>query len=170
MADEEDEPRFVRQSLDAQTEPVEHVSPARATDDSSIAIATGVVIVLMVVGFMVVKAMNADAPPLTETQMAIRMCEQFVRKNLVAPWSASFASENADPEKVRALERKPEERPVYEVKGQVDADNVFGARIRGRYNCWLKRSHPDEDMWELLYLVPTEPSQFSNERGGWSGW
>ncbi len=71
------------------------------------------------------------------------VCEQFIEQRLKSPSSADFSGEdavdNAD--------------GTWTVRGDVDADNSFGASIRNRYVCTVR--HTAGDNWTLVDLQLT---------------
>jgi hypothetical protein len=79
------------------------------------------------------------------------MCEQFLREDLVAPRTARFPTRNARPENVQVLADG-----AFRVVGHVDADNVFGAHVRGRYVCRLHRVH---EMWYVDWIENDQDAQ-----------
>lgn len=67
---------------------------------------------------------------LSEESRAVEACEEDVRARLKAPSTAEFVD---DPRVVEGADG-------YQVTGQVDAQNGFGAMIRNTYTCLAKKA------------------------------
>jgi hypothetical protein len=80
------------------------------------------------------------------SDMAVVMCEDFVRDSLRAPSTADFAS--ASDATVDQLQPG-----TYSVTSHVDAQNGFGAMIRTRYACTVRY---DGEAWYLKALAAHE--------------
>lgn len=88
---------------------------------------------------------NAERQFQRDRAEAVAMAKEFVKRRLKAPASADFAS---------ILEHSvtPAGSNQFVVSGYVDAQNSFGAQIRTRYVCKLKRVD-DKGNWQLIELV-----------------
>lgn len=90
--------------------------------------------VILLCGVGVVAAFTRSSPdaskiePISQSDMAITMCEKFVKERLKSPTTAKFSDEAA------AAGSHADE---YAVVGQVDAQNGFGAMIRNQFRCEL---------------------------------
>jgi hypothetical protein len=69
------------------------------------------------------------------------VCQDFVERQLKAPSTADFGDEEV--EHIRG--------PVWEVVGEVDSENSFGAMIRNNYVCRVKFT--GDDNWQLVKLT-----------------
>lgn len=69
------------------------------------------------------------------------VCEDFVKRQLKSPTSADFG--DVDVSQVKG--------PVWEVAGEVDSDNSFGASIRNDYTCRVKFKGDDD--WALVKMT-----------------
>jgi hypothetical protein len=67
---------------------------------------------------------------------AADMCHTFVGRQLKSPASADYSNDHVTGGPA-----------VFTVVGDVDADNSFGASIRGRYRCVVSKDAGDNDMW-----------------------
>lgn len=90
--------------------------------------------VMLLCGVGVVALFTRSSPdagkiePVSQSDMAITMCEKFVKERLKSPTTAKFSGEAA------AAGSRADE---YAVVGQVDAQNGFGAMIRSQFRCEL---------------------------------
>lgn len=76
-------------------------------------------------------AAGCAAEPEPSKDTAIAACHRFVKERLRAPSSAQFPPDGLDVSTAGG---------IYAISGAVDAQNGFGALIRGRYSCtveWL---------------------------------
>lgn len=69
--------------------------------------------------------------------------QMFIEKRLKAPNTADFENYNSD--NVRKISENK-----YSVRGYVDAENSFGAKIRSQFSCQLEYLGDNE--WRLIYL------------------
>ena len=74
------------------------------------------------------------------------VCEKFVKKQLVAPATAKFASPDS------AVKLSGD---TWRVKGHLDAENRMGALLRLTYTCDV--SYQGDDQWSLVDLDVVEP-------------
>ena len=79
--------------------------------------------------------------PRDYSSVAMRICNDLIRKRLKSPSTADFPW---TPEKIEA---NPE-NGVYVIGSYVDSQNGFGATIRTRFECKLERD--PQDGWDLL--------------------
>lgn len=77
---------------------------------------------------------------------AIAMAKEFVKRRLKAPATADFASSR---EHTVLPSQTPNE---FIVTGYVDAQNAFGAKLRQRYICKLRKVD-DKGNWQLVELL-----------------
>lgn len=107
------------------------------------ALAIFVIILLCVVGIVIATSGDEEEPadPVSADRKinAEVMCEQFIEKRLKAPATAEYT----DPETSKA-------GASYTVKGAVDSENGFGAKIRTPYVCVVKDN--GDDTWTLVDL------------------
>ncbi len=108
----------------------------------------GVSLIGLAVGLWIVSAVMCNSgshtPSPAETAQdekieAWVMAEEFVRRNLKSPDTADFGSafkDYQDPEKC-VVSTGP---GSFRVTGWVDAQNSFGAKLRNRFTCSLRRS------------------------------
>lgn len=68
-------------------------------------------------------------------------CQQQVKDSLKSPSTADFPWR---------IEVHANEQDVFTVDSYVDAQNGFGAQIRARYFCQLKRQSNGEPEWKVL--------------------
>lgn len=78
------------------------------------------------------------ALPSTDDE-AVEFCQEEIRDRLKTPASAKFSDATVDPE---------EGSTVYRVSGAVDAQNGFGAMVRGNYRCTLR--HNEDGSWVAI--------------------
>lgn len=88
----------------------------------------------------------AKRDPCSDTTMAFVMSQNFMKKRLKSPATASFPSITADG--VRSVVLKPCE---YRVDAYVDSQNSFGATMRTRYTAAVANPDGGRD-WKLLEL------------------
>lgn len=69
--------------------------------------------------------------------------QMFIEKRLKAPNTADF--QNYDSDNVRKISENR-----YSVRGYVDAENSFGAKIRNQFSCQVEYIGDNE--WKLIYL------------------
>lgn len=96
-----------------------------------IAILGGLAVMLLLLWAM----SGLDAADNADEVDAQVMCEQFVKKQLKAPSTADFSEQSAISTGDNA----------WKVTGAVDAENIFGAKIRGSYSCELE--YLGDDQW-----------------------
>ena len=110
-------------------------APAPPPQDNSILTGCCVLVVLFVVAAGLVGSCNhgsTPAPPSgPSTFDASVMAHEFVLKRLKAPSTADFSS--TTDETIEELSSAP---PTFRVKGWVDSQNGFGAKLRS--NFWVK--------------------------------
>lgn len=75
-------------------------------------------------------------PPSDPATLAIHACEEAVKDRLKAPATARFLHESAR-----------QSGTLYYVEGDVDAENGFGALIRGHFRCTSTGSGSDPSGW-----------------------
>lgn len=80
---------------------------------------------------------DSDNEPTSDK--AIVMCEEFVRDSLKAPATAEFGSTSTSSVYYN----------TWEVVGQVDSENGFGAMLRNTYVCTVSAK---DDVWTLKGL------------------
>jgi len=78
-------------------------------------------------------------------------CEDLVETRLVAPSTAQFSSAG----ETRIGRARGESGDAWTVVGYVDAQNRFGAMLRMRYGCVMRREPSGE--WVLVDLYLNEP-------------
>lgn len=74
---------------------------------------------------------------------AYNACKKFVKDDLKAPSTASFADHSVS-----------QDGSTYTVTGQVDAENSFGAKIRNDYTCTVTDTG---DSWHLENVDVSAP-------------
>jgi hypothetical protein len=99
--------------------------------------------------------------PKSYAREAIGICRQFMTSRLLAPSTAAFPSSNFTESNVKAIDELR-----YEVVGEVDAENFFGARLRGRYTCLVEKEQPgfEDRWWTLISLISDQPSQLRDPK------
>lgn len=119
----------------------------------------GVLFIVLVIIFIVgVKFGTPDAPPVSPVSEAAAkitsqqdeakwQCRRFVERDLKAPSTASF--QDARDFTVWGTDSGP-----YGVKGYVDAQNSFGAKLRIDFTCTLEKKGDD---WRLVELKTSKP-------------
>ena len=85
-------------------------------------------LVVVVLALATLACGGTPAPDVGNRYGAQVVCEKFVKKNLVAPSTAKFAS----PDSVTKLSGKPDS---WRVVGHLDAQNRMGAMLRLNYTC-----------------------------------
>lgn len=90
-------------------------------------------------------AKSAERQAQRDKAEAIAMTKEFVKRRLKAPASADFAS-TLNHQANRSVDG------AWVVTGYVEAQNSFGAQIRTRYVCKLKRVD-DSGNWQLVELL-----------------
>jgi hypothetical protein len=84
----------------------------------------------------------ADDEPDTGSPAEARYyCQEFVRDRLRAPSTAEFSDVSSTGGE-----------NTFTVRGQVDAENAFGAPLRNRFTCEV-RYDPDDESWNLVNLA-----------------
>ena len=71
------------------------------------------------------------------------MCENFVKDRLKSPDSADFSNETTT---------MGVNDTLWEVSGDVDAENSFGASLRSHFTC-VVRYTPADEYWHLVSLT-----------------
>jgi hypothetical protein len=71
------------------------------------------------------------------------MCERFIKDQLKSPDSADFSNEAAT---------MGVNNTLWEVSGDVDAQNTFGASLRSHFTC-VVRYTPADEYWHLVSLT-----------------
>jgi hypothetical protein len=71
------------------------------------------------------------------------MCENFIKDQLKSPGSADFSNETTT---MGATDK------LWEVAGDVDAENSFGASLRSHFTC-VVRYTPSDEYWHLVSLT-----------------
>lgn len=77
---------------------------------------------------------------------AFHHCQDAVEEKLRAPSTAEF--DDYSPSRVQGADAGGGER--YIVRGDVDAENAFGAKVRSRYECEIERR---SDGWEAVSVT-----------------
>jgi hypothetical protein len=107
--------------------------------------AFGVLILAMAAGTVAMVASMAGREPtvlpVATIENAKGICRAFVERRLRAPSTASFVPGSSVATQVDSI--------TFRVRGQFDAQNGFGATLRGAYACRV-RYHRDGDRWEAL--------------------
>lgn len=83
----------------------------------------------------------------TDTTMAFIMSQEFVKKRLKAPATASFPWSSSD-----GVSTTVSGYCRFRVNAYVDAENSFGANLRSRYSMDLSYSQSDK-MWRATNVV-----------------
>lgn len=78
-------------------------------------------------------------------------CRKFMERSLKAPSTAEFQSVNDFSAELYVSEGDGGHFS-YKVAGYVDAQNSFGAKIRTRFNCAVRKVG---DTWQLVELTTT---------------
>lgn len=82
--------------------------------------------------FLGVTPIPAGGNPFKVGPVLAAACRRWVPLKLKAPATAQFPDEGL------AWPNPPTSKTTYEARGDVDAQNGFGALIRARYQCWIK--------------------------------
>jgi hypothetical protein len=110
---------------DAPTQPQTTANPAgRKRWLIPVAALAAVLLLAAVAAFV---AWRSSQP--SDTEQAIAACREGVKAKLRAPASALFSGETVDPQR----------DGTHIVEGSVDGQNGFGALIRSRYDCRVKK-------------------------------
>lgn len=102
------------------------------------------IFILVVITIILTNLTDSDKKAVTEPDNIelVSMAEVFVKKNLKAPSTADFCS-------VREARINKLGGNEYEVRGYVDAQNIFGAMLRSNY--YVKMRHnPAQENYNLL--------------------
>jgi hypothetical protein len=102
-----------------------------------LAIAASIVAMLTIASYMGDSSSGADQAG------AQVMCERFIKDQLKSPGSADFSNEAATMGATNTL---------WEVSGDVDAQNSFGASLRSHFTC-VVRYTPTDEYWHLVSLT-----------------
>jgi hypothetical protein len=105
------------------------------------------IVVLVISGIIVlINLTGSDKKTVTEPDNIelVSMAEVFVKKNLKAPSTAEFCS-------VREARINKLGNHEYEVRGYVDAQNIFGAMLRSNYYVKMRHNQAQEN-YNLLNI------------------
>ena len=99
---------------------------------------------IIILSIVVLQVLAGKGNPKTEKRIAYHYSQEFVKRKLISPASAEFPNfDNIVVAKYENIEK-------YFVKGYVDADNAFGAKIRKKYKCWLEKESSGN--WRLINI------------------
>lgn len=145
--------RFCGRDLPAAPEPALVPRPGEQRHDTSTSINPALVLIGIIALALLVTWFNAGAPGFGSGRsaqakthdpvMAFVMCQDFAKKRLKAPATASFASYDADGTSHLGDGQ-------YRVRSYVDAENGFGAKLRNDYICLIRWTGGDN--WRLEAL------------------
>jgi hypothetical protein len=110
------------------------------------AIAFLVILFIGAIAFMFLHFSGKDWRERDNSDMAYIMMEEFVKKELKAPSSASFPGITESNSHVRYLKNQK-----YQIVSYVDAQNAFGAKIRTHFRGEIEQI--DETRWRLISLT-----------------
>lgn len=97
---------------------------------------------LLMAGFGLLLESDSDGSPEPSRAGSIVACEGMVEERLKAPSTAEFHSETF----------LSAGGGTYRVRGEVDAENAFGAKIRNDFRCTIERNAQGEWAHELDYI------------------
>lgn len=83
--------------------------------------------------------------------LAYVMSQSFVEDKLKCPATASFPP-YATLADVRPFGVQDRGGNLYVIMAYVDSQNSFGANVRTRYTCWLRRNGSESDKWSCESL------------------
>ncbi len=95
------------------------------------------------------KGINKNQPP--DASLAYVMSQDFVKRKLVAPATADFASFSDVCVKMTGSNPAEHWDAVFAVASYVDSQNVFGAKVRTYYTCHLRHIQ-GTDNWQCYDL------------------
>jgi hypothetical protein len=98
-----------------------------------------VVVVLAICGAIKLNGSSGSKP---DDLGAQTVCETFVKDQLKAPATADFSGA-----------RVSSDGTTWTVRGAVDAENSFGAKLRYAYVCTVSPADPAGNNWHLLSLT-----------------
>ena len=99
-----------------------------------------VALVLGCCGFFYFKSQADEGKP--DDLGAQTVCQTFVERGLKAPSTARFSGESVT-----------SNGTTWTVRGSVDAENSFGARLRMNYVCTVRPADAAGDNWTLVSLT-----------------
>jgi hypothetical protein len=128
------------------TKPRTSVTPVQNKDINPLWIVVGIFgIICMCMFAAMSQFFTTDNKPKDHSIMASIQCKNFVKDSLKSPSSAEFPMSKG--QNIGSN--------TYVVNSYVDADNVFGAKLRKNFSCKIKYTGGDEDdksNWNLIDL------------------
>jgi hypothetical protein len=110
---------------------------------SIIGICAGVIFGLFILMAIIGSMLPESSSQTGDASTARMMCKEFIKKRLKAPSSADFSSLSETNTETITQNR-------YRVKGHVDAENSFGAKLRNHYDCTVE--YKGSNNWSLVEL------------------
>jgi hypothetical protein len=135
--EEEKARREAREKLDAK---------AIAKDARAIRVGAWLIVVAVIAVVIMINVFyghGSESSQQEDSEMAYDMAKEFIRDQLKAPSTADFAYLDRDVSIVTLG------NGAFKVSGWVDAQNSFGAKIRSKWACTLKRTTRGSHDWEV---------------------
>lgn len=138
-------------------EEIKHAEKLEQVKKKQTGVGTTIKVLLVILGILVViyiisnggngRSSSKPTPTPDWNYDSYYMCKEFITKYLKAPSTAEF-------QRYSEITVKSYGSETFGMRLYVDAENSFGAMIRGTYDCKVR--HGDGDMWYLESLVPVE--------------